>query len=143
MVGSMSSVTVFPNFSFLPGQNTFRVWQPRGPQLIELHTWILVNRNAPAEIKEAYRKGAMLTFSPTGVFEMDDGENWEYATRANDGVVTRRQRLYYGLGNGSETSHPELPGQLFQGQVNDANQRAFLDRWAQLMAAPSWNDVTR
>jgi len=141
MVGSMSSVTVFPNFSFLPGQNTFRVWQPRGPQEIELQTWVLVNRNAPQEIKDAYRKGVMMTFAPAGVFEMDDGENWEYATRANDGVVTRRQRLYYGLGLGSATTHPELPGNLYQGQVNDANQRAFLSRWAQLMSASSWDEV--
>jgi ethylbenzene dioxygenase alpha subunit len=135
MVGSIASANVFPNFSFLPGQNTFRVWQPRGPHAIELHTWVLVNRNAPAEIKEAYRKGVMLTFSPGGVFEMDDGENWEYATRANQGAVTRRQRLYYGLGLGSAIEHPELPGNLHRGQVNDANQRAFLTRWAQLMTA--------
>jgi len=141
MVGSMSSVTVFPNFSFLPGQNTFRVWQPRGPQEIELQTWVLVNRNAPQEIKDAYRKGVMMTFAPAGVFEMDDGENWEYATRANDGVVTRRQRLYYGLGLGTATEHPELPGNLYRGQVNDANQRAFLGRWSQLMSASSWDEV--
>lgn len=143
MVGSMSSVNVFPNFSFLPGQNTFRVWQPRGPQEIELQTWVLVNRNAPAEIKEAYRKGVMMTFAPAGVFEMDDGENWEYATRANDGVVTRRQRLYYGLGQGTETTHPGLPGNLHRGQINDANQRAFLGRWSQLMSASSWDEVAK
>ena len=141
MVGSMASVNVFPNFSFLPGQNTFRVWQPRGPQATELQTWVLVNRNAPQEIKDAYRKGVMMTFAPAGVFEMDDGENWEYATRANDGAVTRRQRLYYGLGQGTETTHPELPGNLYRGQVNDANQRAFLGRWAELMSVSSWDEV--
>jgi ethylbenzene dioxygenase alpha subunit len=141
MVGSMSSVNVFPNFSFLPGQSTFRVWQPRGPQLTELQTWVLVNRNAPDHIKEAYRKGVMMTFSPAGVFEMDDGDNWQYATRANDGVVTRRQRLYYGLGLGTGIDHPELPGNVHQGQVNDANQRAFLERWAKLMDARSWAEV--
>ena len=141
MVGSMASVTVFPNFSFLPGQNTFRVWQPRGPQKIELQTWILVNKNAPQEIKDAYRKGVMMTFAPAGVFEMDDGENWEYATRANDGTVTRRQRLYYGLGLGTAIEHPEFPGNVYRGQVNDANQRAFLGRWAELMQARSWDEV--
>jgi ethylbenzene dioxygenase alpha subunit len=83
----------------------------------------------------------MMTFSPSGVFEMDDGDNWQYATRANDGVVTRRQRLYYGLGFGTEIDHPELPGNVHKGQVNDANQRAFLGRWAQLMDARSWSEV--
>lgn len=143
MVGSISSVNVFPNFSFLPGQNTFRTWQPKGPHQTELHTWVLVNRNAPEELKQAWRKGAMMTFSPSGVFEMDDGENWENSTLANAGVVTRRQRLHYGLGMGSRIEHPELPGAVHRGQVNDANQRAFYRRWQQLLQAERWDTVER
>ncbi|WP_395104688.1 aromatic ring-hydroxylating dioxygenase subunit alpha [Actinomadura sp. SCN-SB] len=141
MVGSISSVNVFPNFSFLPGQNTFRTWQPKGPHRTELHTWVLVNRNAPQEVKDAWRKGAMMTFSPSGVFEMDDGENWELSTRSNQGVVTRRQRLYYGLGSGTAIEHPELPGNVHRGQINDANQRAFYRRWSQLLRARTWDEV--
>lgn len=133
MVGSVSSVNVFPNFSFLPGQNTFRVWQPRGPHRTELKTWVLVNRNAPADVKRAWRKGAMMTFSPAGVFEMDDGENWEGVTQSNRGVMTRKQRLHYGLGTDTEVSHHELPGRVFRGQVNDANQRAFYAEWSRMM----------
>lgn len=141
MVGSISSVNVFPTLSFLPGQNSWRVWVPKGPALTELHTWVLVNRSAPDEVKEAYRKGAMMTFSPTGVFEMDDGENWEYCTRTNQGVVTRRQRLHYRLGLGSRIEHPELPGNVFRSQINDANQRAFYQRWVQLLEAKRWTEV--
>ena len=133
MVGSVSSVNVFPNFSFLPGQNTFRTWHPKGPERTELHTWVLVNRDAPDEVKAAWRKGAMMTFSPSGVFEMDDGDNWEFATSSARGVVTRRQLLHYGLGLDSRISHPELPGRVHRCQVNDANQRAFYDRWAELL----------
>jgi ethylbenzene dioxygenase alpha subunit len=141
MIGAASSVNVFPNFSFLPGQNSFRVWFPRGPQETELHTWVLVNRRHPPEIKEAYRRGAMLTFSPSGLFEMDDGENWEQTTLVNAGVVTRRQKLWFGLGQGTRVAHDEFPGNVFQGQINDANQRAFYRRWAQLLVADTWADV--
>jgi ethylbenzene dioxygenase alpha subunit len=141
MVGSISSVNVFPNFSFLPGQNTFRTWQPKGPDRTDLHTWVLVNKSAPDEVKEAWRKGAMMTFSPAGLFEMDDGENWEAATRANRGVVTRRQPLHYGLGLGSRIDHPELPGNVYQGQINDANQRAFYQRWSDLIQAATWDEL--
>jgi ethylbenzene dioxygenase alpha subunit len=136
MLGAISSVTVFPNFSFLPGQSTFRTWQPKGPGETELHTWVLVNKSMPDELKEAYRKGVMMTFSPSGVFEMDDGENWEFCTRTNAGVVTRRQKLHYQLGLGTETLREGLPGRVHQGSINDANQRAFYQRWADLMAAP-------
>lgn len=141
MIGSISSCTLFPNTSFLPGQNTFRTWHPRGPQEIELHIWTFVNKSAPPEIKERWRKGSMLTFSPSGVFEMDDGENWEYATRTNDGYLTRRQDLYIGLGGNTRVYDTGLPGNVYQGQVNEANQRAFYQRWLDLMGAASWDDV--
>jgi ethylbenzene dioxygenase alpha subunit len=141
MIGSISSCSVFPNLSFLPGQNTFRVWQPRGPGKIELHTWTLVNRSAPDDIKERWRKGAMLTFSPSGIFEMDDGENFEFSTRTNAGFVTRQQPLYMGLGRGTRLTDIELPGNVYRNQVNEANHRAFYRRWLDLMQARSWAEV--
>lgn len=141
MVGAMSSANLFPNFAFLPGHNAFRVWQPRGPRMTELHTWVLVNRNAPAALKELYRKGVMLTFSPSGTLEMDDGENWEHATQANTGVITRRQKLHYALGLNSAIEHTELRGSIHHRKYNDANQRAFYGRWRDLMAAAEWSDI--
>ncbi|MEB3081517.1 aromatic ring-hydroxylating dioxygenase subunit alpha [Pseudomonas aeruginosa] len=141
MMGAVSSFTVFPNFSFLPGQNTVRVWQPRGPDKIELYTWVIVNKNAPQEVKDKWRRGAMMTFSPTGVFEMDDGENWEYCTKTNRGLVTRYQDLYVGLGMHSRIEDSELPGNVFRGQLNEANARAFYQRWKDLLQAPSWADM--
>jgi ethylbenzene dioxygenase alpha subunit len=136
MVGSVASVTTFPNLSFLPGHSTFRTWVPKGPHTTEINTWILVNKSLSYELKEKYRKGVMRTFSPSGVFEMDDGENWEHATQINVGVVTRRQKLHYGLGLNSKTEHPELKGEVHLRKYNDANQRAFYRRWLELMTAP-------
>lgn len=141
MVGSIASATVFPNLSFLPGQNTFRTWQPLGPHRTEVRTWVLVNRALSTELKDAYRKGVMTTFSPAGVFEMDDGENWEHATQGNKGWFTRRQPLHYALGLNSAVSHPELPGNVHRGQVNDANHRAFYRRWADIVGAERWAEV--
>ncbi len=141
MVASSSSANLFPNFGFLPGHACFRVWQPMGPASMELRSWILVNRNMPAEVKDAYRQAAAFTFSPGGVFEMDDSENWENATRASTGVVTRRQRLYYGLGHNTREDHPDLPGRVYRNFFSDANQMAFYSRWADLMSAERWADV--
>jgi len=141
MIGAISSCTLFPNTSFLPGQNTFRTWHPRGPGQIELHTWTFVNKKAPQEIKDKWRKGTMMTFSPSGVFEMDDGENWEYSTRSNAGFVTRQQDLYLGLGHDTRVEDTDLPGNVFQGQINEANQRAFYQRWLDLMKSDSWKTV--
>ena len=136
MIGSVSSTTTFPNFSFLAGHNAFRTWVPKGPHLTEVHTWVLVNKSIPYELKEKYRKGVMRTFSPSGTLEMDDGENWEHATSVNAGVVTRKQKLHYGLGLTSKVDHPDLKGVIHLRKYNDANQRAFYGRWLELMTTP-------
>lgn len=141
MVGALSSTTVFPNLSFIVGHNAFRTWIPKGPHAMEMHTWVLVNRDIATELKEKWRRGVMRTFSPSGILEMDDGENWEHATRINAGVVTRRQKLHYRLGMDTRIEHPELPGNVYRCQVNDANQRAFYERWLDLMRAQRWADV--
>lgn len=141
MIGSVSSCTIFPNFSFLPGQNTVRVWQPRGPNKMELFTWVVVNKSAPEEVKEKWRKGAMMTFSPTGVFEMDDGENWEYCTKTAKGRVTAQQDLFVGLGMDSLKTDTPLPGNVYEGQLNEANSRAFYQYWYDMLNSRSWSEV--
>lgn len=141
MIGSVSSCTIFPNFSFLPGQNTVRVWQPRGPNKMELFTWVVVNKSAPEEVKEKWRKGAMMTFSPTGVFEMDDGENWEYCTKTAKGRVTAQQDLFVGLGMDTLLTDTPLPANVYEGQLNEANSRAFYQYWYDMLNSRSWNEV--
>lgn len=143
MIGAQSSATLFPHLSFLAGHNAFRTWNPIGPRRIEVHTWVLVNKAAPAGLKEKYRRGVMRTFSPAGVLEMDDGENWENATQMNAGVVTRRQNLHYGLGLDSRVEHGDLPGHVHLRKFNDANQRAFYQRWLDLLCADDWSQVPK
>ena len=141
MWGSVASATIFPNFAFLPGYFTFRVFNPVGPTKTELHAWTLVPKNMPEEIKDRFRRGSMRTFSPGGILEMDDGENWEHSTAANAGYVTRHQRLCYSLAPRKSEAHSDLPGIVHRGQLSDANQREFYRRWAELMDAPTWAEV--
>lgn len=142
MWGAVSSATVFPNFSFLPGYFTFRTFHPRGPTQIEIQSWTLVPKSMPEDIKDRFRRGAMRTFSPGGILEIDDGENWENCTSSNAGVVTRNQKLYYGLEPElSIEDETDLPAGVRRGQLSDANQRAFYRRWAEIMDASSPRDI--
>jgi ethylbenzene dioxygenase alpha subunit len=94
----------------------------------------------PEDIKDRFRRGSMRTFSPGGILEMDDGENWEHSTAANAGHVTRQQRLCYALRpRGRENS--DHPGIVHRGQLSDANQREFYKRWAEIMDAPRWAEI--
>jgi ethylbenzene dioxygenase alpha subunit len=141
MWGSVASATIFPNFSFLPGYFTFRTFQPKGPTKTEIHAWTLVPKNMPDDIKDRFRRGSMRTFSPSGILEMDDGENWEHSTSANAGFVTRNQTLCYAMAPGGAAPDEKLPGQVHSGQLSDANQRLFYRRWAELMDAQTWDDA--
>lgn len=141
MWGSVASATIFPNFSFLPGYFTFRTFQPKGPLATEIHAWTLVPKNMPDDIKDRFRRGSMRTFSPSGLLEMDDGENWEHSTTANAGWVTRNQRLCYAMAPAGEVDRDDLPGKVTAGQLSDANQRFFYKRWAEMMDAESWADI--
>jgi len=141
MWGSVASATIFPNFSFLPGYFTFRTFQPKGPAKTEIHAWTLVPKAMPDDIKDRFRRGSMRTFSPSGILEMDDGENWEHSTRANAGYVTRHQNLCYAMAPEGRHHDTSLPGVVHSGQLSDANQRLFYRKWADLMDGESWSDI--
>ena len=81
--------TVFPNFSFLKASSrVFRVWQPKGPDKIEIWSWAFVDKAAPPEVREALRLTAIQGFSPSGTFEQDDMDNWQECTQNCRGVAT-------------------------------------------------------
>lgn len=141
MWGSVASATIFPNFAFLPGYFTFRTFQPKGPTRTEIHAFTLVPKNMPEDIKDRFRRGSMRTFSPSGLLEMDDGENWEHSTASNAGWVTRHQRLCYSMAPAGELARTDLPGTVTAGQLSDANQRLFFKRWAEMMDAERWADI--
>jgi hypothetical protein len=134
--------TVFPNFSFLRAvTRSFRVWQPRGPDKIELWSWAYIDRAAPPAVKEAARLTATRTFSPSGTFEQDDMDNWQECTRSGRGVVARRHALNTQMGLGHEKFDEGLGAWTSDFRLSESNHRRFYRRWAELMAATSWAEV--
>jgi 3-phenylpropionate/trans-cinnamate dioxygenase subunit alpha len=134
--------TVFPNFSFLRATSrTFRVWQPRGPDKIEVWSCIYVDKAAPPEVKDAIRLAGVRGFSPSGTFEQDDMDNWQECTRTCRGVVSRRLALNMQMGLGHERFHEDLRAWASDFRMSESNHRQFYRRWAQLMTARSWAEV--
>lgn len=130
---SASHTTVFPNLSFLGGINTLRIWHPRGPQAVEVWALVLVPADAPDDVKEGYRRGVGRTFSPSGVFEQDDAENWSAIQRTLRGARARRTRFNAQMGRGRPAQdHPDYPG-AFPGHLHDCFSeeagRGFYARW--------------
>ncbi len=133
MLGAMH-MTVFPTCSFLSGIQTLRAWHPRGPDELEVWSMTVVQRDWPEEIKEAYRTGVLRSFSPGGIAEQDDGENWANIQKALRGHQARRMRLSTQMGRGHvETSHPDFPG-IISNTYSEEAARGFYQHWATLLA---------
>ena len=134
--------TIFPNFSILKASTRcFRVWQPKGPDHIEIWSWVFTDKAAPPEVKEAIRLVALRAFSPAGALEQDDIDNWEECTRSSRGLVYRRYMLNYQMGLGHDSYSEEKEGLSSDSCFSDNNQRQFYQRWSDMMAASTWSDL--
>ena len=136
--------TIFPNMSFLDSARfrAFRVWHPRGVDRIEVHSWCIVDKALPPELKTAVRRQYSLAFGPGGIFEQDDGDIWQSVQDALRGHVGRQGRFQYRMGLGREAPTAERYGPPFPGSCSDmlmteANQRAFYRHYASVMADPA------
>ena len=134
--------TVFPNFSILRSNaRSFRLWQPRGPDKIEIWSWLYTDRDAPPEVKEALRIAGIRTFSPSGTFEVDDMDNWQECTQTCRGVISRRSSVNLTMGIGHEGFDEDLMAWTSDHRFSEINGRGFYHRWAEMMDASSWAEL--
>ena len=133
---------VFPNFSILRGiSRTFRVWHPRGAEKTQIWSYCFVDKAAPPEVKEAFRLAVVRGFSPSGTFEQDDMDNWQECTQTCRGTVSRRYPMNYQLGVGHDHFREDLGAWASDHRFSEASQRAFYQRWADLMDGQSWAEL--
>ena len=134
--------TVFPNFSILrANSNCFRVWHPQGPGSTMVWQWSFVDKAAPPEVKATHRLIVVQGVGPAGAFEVDDADNFQEATATSRGVVAKRYPMNLQMGLGHERFDENVQGWASGFTYSETNQRAFYKRWAQLMDAPSWDDL--
>jgi 3-phenylpropionate/trans-cinnamate dioxygenase alpha subunit len=133
--------TIFPNFSWLGQSFTMRVWQPRGPGQIEVWAWTYVPKHAPDKVKDSIRGATQRTFSPSGAFETDDGENWTEIQQVLRGWKARQNLLNAQMGLGYEERDAHgLPGRS-NNVFSETAARGFYQRWSDLVRGLSWADI--
>lgn len=126
--------TLFPNFSGL------HVWHPRGPRRMEVWLYRLAPRDAGPEARgELVRRANHNMFSPAGMYEQDDIDNWEHSTLAAAGAVARRYPLNYQMGLAHEQviEDGSLPPRV-RAISTEYTQRGFYRRWAEMMSGEAW-----
>src|SRR5699024_430120 len=79
-----------------PISNTsFRLWQPKGPDQIEITQWQIVEKNASDDWKERSRQSNSMTFGVSGIFEQDDGENLTDITQNSKGIYHVKENTVF------------------------------------------------
>lgn len=129
---------IFPNFAFLCGHSrTFRVWHPKGPDKTEIWSYAYVDKAAPDDVKEATRTAVTRGFSPAGILEMDDMDNWEECTDAARGVVSQNVPVHLTMGKGHERYREEFGAFVSDFRMSESALRVFYKRWAEVMDGES------
>lgn len=130
-----ATLTVFPTFGILGSVFTLRVAHPRGPAETEFWSYVIVDRDMPQAVKDYVRSYYTLSFGAAGTFEADDGENWQQVSEGARIHAARDHPFHFGLAQGQEFEHPELPGHC--GPVHSEHtQRAMYRHWRDLMMKP-------
>ena len=145
LYGSQLHATIFPNFSLLsPAFSTLKLWHPRGPHEIEVWSYPVIDAGWPQELQDAVAHNTTISFQPTGVFEADDAENFEYSTLTNRGFVTRQQSNDSSMGSRERSKRfGDLPGYVTEGMIGETPQRGFYRFWSKLMQGQSWDQIMK
>ncbi|MFN8164227.1 MAG: SRPBCC family protein [Solirubrobacterales bacterium] len=127
---------LIPNFIEIGGRMVtgmmLRLWQPIGPDKLEVWSWHLVERNAPAEWKRLSKQMYTQTFGISGMFDQDDTENWEAQTMNATSSLPRRDEvmLHYEMGIQADPIDDfPGPGKVYDGKFSEAAGRTFYRTW--------------
>jgi 3-phenylpropionate/trans-cinnamate dioxygenase alpha subunit len=137
---SPAAGTVFPNLSIHWLTRTIRVWHPRGPDKMEIWSWAIVDKAAAPEIKELMRFVSQYRFSPTGVFEQDDMDNWIQVTGAARSLIGQRYPANYQMVGNEPPIALNLPGRTMS-RFSDNNQLNLYMHWAKVLQAKNWSEI--
>ena len=126
---------LFPNASFLflfapdatgkfVGLLGMHLFQPLGPDEMEMYTWLFAEKDAPEEMKRRMRAVGVQAVGSSGVIEQDDTETWSLITQASKGVMGSRGTLKYQAitGEHSRPANWPGPGHVYDGFSKDDTQ---------------------
>lgn len=134
------NMLVFPNLFVNFGSRELMLRNPLGPTKIEILKTVLIDRNAPPEVQRMQVRASNRHFGPAGVFEQDDGENWDQSTVGCLTPVSQRYPLHYAMGKGHGQVEPSHNGEptYVKSLMNEHAQLWMYRVWAEFMAAPNW-----
>ena len=137
-----ANMLVFPNLFVNSGSRELMLRNPLGPGRMEIWKTILVDKNASPETQRMQVRASNRHFGPAGMFEQDDGENWDQSTAGARGNISQRYDLNYamGLGHGTIVDDGQGPPRI-DTLTNENAQLWMYHVWSEFMDAASWPEL--
>lgn len=134
---------IFPNLWIASSGTQLSLRLPRGPECTEIWWFTVLDKNLNEKQRREIIQRAEHFFGPTGLFEQDDGENWDQGTQASKGVVSQSLpfNISMNFGHGKIKNDPETGIAYIDASVNEHGQFWTLQAWADWMSADDWADL--
>jgi 3-phenylpropionate/trans-cinnamate dioxygenase alpha subunit len=136
---------IFPNAWVACNSNQLIVRHPKGPHKTEMWMYVLIDhslKERDPDRWERLRFGSIHGHGPAGMFEMEDGENWDQSTRGMSGAAASKYPLHFAMNLGHGQVIDEEGGPPYvQSKVNEHPQLWVWRCWADWMDAESWSDL--
>ncbi len=146
--GLTKVMTNFPNTSWVESSVRFdgksppvpfcnlRTWQPLGAQRTEVWNWLLIEKEAAEEFKQASYEIGIRTFSVGGTFDQDDAEAWAAINHGCRGTIGARYPVDF-RGTRYYRDKPIAdfhgPGTAYPSTYSEMSEFALLIHWQKLM----------
>jgi hypothetical protein len=139
-----ANMLVFPNLFVNSGSRELMLRNPLGPGRMEIWKTILVDSNAAPGTQRMQVRASNRHFGPAGMFEQDDGENWDQSTAGARTNVSQRYDLNYamGVGAGSVVRDEQGPPRI-DTLTNEHAQLWMYHVWSEFMDADNWPELRR
>ena len=138
---SINTTAMFPNVAVHIGSTMVRLWLPRGPQKTEVWGFQIIDKAAPQDMRDRFRRHGMLAFGVAGLQEVDDADNWNQCVLAGKSLIGRKHLQILSLGLGHAEEQDVIPGYRSPNTINEDRQRGLYKRWQEFMDAESWADI--
>jgi hypothetical protein len=131
---------VFPNLALHTSfPRTIAVFHPISPTVCEAWRWLIVDADAPKEVKDLSRHHFLRYSGPAGMTEQDDMENWSFLTQASLGTHARKFPYNYQARLHAEhPSHKLREAMVTDGWGTEGGIRSYYRAWARHLNNESW-----
>jgi len=143
--GPPGNTALFPNLTFnsslgAPDEGErvpysyVRKLRPLGPAKTEVITWYMIERDAPAAVKERSKRAFEFSFGSSGTFVQDDLVNWKGMTSSGADAESADIDLKYHMGLDHEPIEDfPAPGEVFETGLSEVGGRYFLELYLDAM----------